>query len=351
MWERFTYYGMRAVLVLFLVGAVVLGRLRHRRQDRRGDLRAVHGGRLSRRAARRLDRGPADRRAARRAHRRHGSLLSAMRCWRRRPHPAGFYLGLVVIVLGVGLLKPNVSAMVADLYPEGGARLDAGFTVFYMGINLGATLGSDRHRRGAVAIGPRAGFAAAAVFMAAGRAAVLPHAAPSRHGRPIRRARQEARTRSRKPWRYLWIALGGVGARARGLELRLDPREPVDSRARECARDRGDGGAVLCATFSSPANLSAEEKRRALVIVVLFLGSALVLVGLRASRVVAQSVRRALYRSCARSCTSSIPAAGSNRSTPPSSLRSRRSWPGSGSRSRGATSIRRRRRSSRSASS
>ena len=55
--------------------------------------------------------------------------------------PRGFYLGLVVIVLGVGLLKPNVSAMVADLYPEGGARLDAGFTVFYMGINLGATLG------------------------------------------------------------------------------------------------------------------------------------------------------------------------------------------------------------------
>ena len=53
-----------------------------------------------------------------------------------------FYLGLVVIVLGVGLLKPNVSAMVADLYPEGGARLDAGFTMFYMGINLGAALGA-----------------------------------------------------------------------------------------------------------------------------------------------------------------------------------------------------------------
>ena len=49
-----------------------------------------------------------------------------------------FYLGLILIALGTGLLKPNVSTMVADLYPEGGARRDAGFSVFYMGINLGA---------------------------------------------------------------------------------------------------------------------------------------------------------------------------------------------------------------------
>jgi len=47
----------------------------------------------------------------------------------------------MVIVLGVGLLKPNASAIVADLYPEGGARLDSGFTVFYMGINVGGFLG------------------------------------------------------------------------------------------------------------------------------------------------------------------------------------------------------------------
>ena len=47
-----------------------------------------------------------------------------------------------MIVLGVGLLKPNISAIVAQLYPEGGARRDAGFSIFYMGINLGAFLGS-----------------------------------------------------------------------------------------------------------------------------------------------------------------------------------------------------------------
>ena len=55
--------------------------------------------------------------------------------------PQLFFAGLVVIVLGVGLLKPNISTMVADLYPEGGGRRDAGFTIFYMGINLGAFIG------------------------------------------------------------------------------------------------------------------------------------------------------------------------------------------------------------------
>jgi len=57
------------------------------------------------------------------------------------PDEAFFYLGLVLIVVGTGLLKPNISTMVGDLYPEGGARRDAGFSVFYMGINFGAILG------------------------------------------------------------------------------------------------------------------------------------------------------------------------------------------------------------------
>jgi POT family proton-dependent oligopeptide transporter len=57
------------------------------------------------------------------------------------PDVAFFYLGLAFIVIGTGLLKPNVSTMVGDLYPEGGARRDAGFSIFYMGINFGAILG------------------------------------------------------------------------------------------------------------------------------------------------------------------------------------------------------------------
>ena len=52
-----------------------------------------------------------------------------------------FFLGLAFVAIGTGLLKPNISTIVGDLYPEGGARRDAGFSIFYMGINLGSFLG------------------------------------------------------------------------------------------------------------------------------------------------------------------------------------------------------------------
>ena len=93
--------------------------------------------------------------------------------------PRGFYLGLVVIVLGVGLLKPNVSAMVADLYPEGGARLDAGFTVFYIGINVGGLLGPSVTGAGAAVLRPARGFRGGRVLHGGRRGAVLFDAAPS----------------------------------------------------------------------------------------------------------------------------------------------------------------------------
>ena len=76
-----------------------------------------------------------------------------------------FFIGLLVIVLGVGLLKPNISAIVAQLYPEGGSRRDAGFSIFYMGINLGAFLGSIFVPITAAAFGWSAGFALPAVGM------------------------------------------------------------------------------------------------------------------------------------------------------------------------------------------
>ena len=79
-----------------------------------------------------------------RAHLRSGHLAIALSSVfaRRRP----FFLGLVLIVIGTGLLKPNISAIVGDLYPEGDARRDAGFSIFYMGINIGAFLAPLDHR-------------------------------------------------------------------------------------------------------------------------------------------------------------------------------------------------------------
>jgi POT family proton-dependent oligopeptide transporter len=67
-----------------------------------------------------------------------GVLIAAGNFSIATPGMATFYLGLILIVLGTGLLKPNVSTIVGELYPEGGARRDAGFSIFYMGINVGA---------------------------------------------------------------------------------------------------------------------------------------------------------------------------------------------------------------------
>ena len=79
-----------------------------------------------------------------------------------------FFLGLVLIVMGTGLLKPNISAIVGDLYPDKGARRDAGFSIFYMGINLGATLGPLVTGFLRNQAGYHYGFGAAGVGMLAG---------------------------------------------------------------------------------------------------------------------------------------------------------------------------------------
>jgi POT family proton-dependent oligopeptide transporter len=198
--------------------------------------------------------------------------------------PRGFYLGLLVIVLGVGLLKPNVSAMVAELYPEGGARLDAGFTVFYMGINLGATLGPVVTGEAQLLIGPRAGFGVAAVFMAAG---VLQYYLTQHHlgaagkfvapadagGGAIARG-----TGARKPWRSLWIALAASALAVAALSFGWIAVNPL-SLARASTLVIAATAVLYFAYLFIAGNLSAEEKRRALVIVVLFFGSALFWLG------------------------------------------------------------------------
>jgi POT family proton-dependent oligopeptide transporter len=279
MWERFTYYGMRAVLVLFLVGAVSSGGFGI--DDKTAAaiyglytagvyLAALPGGWIADRLI-----------GARQAVLIGGALIALGNAMlAASTTPRGFYLGLLVIVLGVGLLKPNVSAMVADLYPEGGARLDAGFTVFYMGINLGATLGPVVTGEAQTLIGPRAGFGVAAVFMAAG---VLQYYLTQHHlgtaGQFVAPAEAGARSAgrgapARKPWRRLWIALAAatlaVAAVCFGW-LAVNPVGLAHASTLVIA-----GTAVLYFAYLFIAgNLSAEEKRRALVIVVLFVGSVL----------------------------------------------------------------------------
>ena len=196
--------------------------------------------------------------------------------------PRGFYLGLVVIVLGVGLLKPNVSAIVADLYPEGGARLDAGFTVFYMGINLGAALGPVVTGEAQELMGPRAGFAVAAIFMALG---VLQYHLTQHHlgaagqgaageGAAGQSVATPGATSVGKPWRRLWIGRGISTLALTACGFGWLPVNPLGLARASTVLIVGTAvlyfGYVMIA-----AKLSAEERRRMLVIVVLFLGSAL----------------------------------------------------------------------------
>ena len=174
MWERFSYYGLRPLLVLFMAAALTDGGFGFPR-DQASAIVGIYG------ACVYLASLPggwvADRLLGlRRAIFVGAVLITAGHFSIGLSGFAGqgtggkvfFFLGLLLIVLGTGLLKPNISAIVGDLYPEGGARRDAGFSIFYMGINLGAFLGFLVTGFLGEKVNWHAGFAAAGVGMLLG---------------------------------------------------------------------------------------------------------------------------------------------------------------------------------------
>src|SRR3989440_347405 len=142
MWERFSYYGLRPLLVLFMSAALLDGGFGFER----GQASAIVGIYGASVYLASLPGGwIADRLLGLRRAILYGAVcISAGHISIGLSAFAGgkltFFLGLILIVCGTGLLKPNISAIVGDLYPEGGARRDAGFSIFYTGINLGAFL-------------------------------------------------------------------------------------------------------------------------------------------------------------------------------------------------------------------
>ena len=141
LWERFSYYGMRALLVLFMTAEAMGGNPGLGFSVAKAT--AIYGLYTFFVYVLSLPGGwVADQLwGQRKAVFVGGCIIAAGHFSMAIPTLPFFYLGLVLIVIGTGLLKPNVSSMVGDLYPEGGARRDAGFSIFYMGINLGAILG------------------------------------------------------------------------------------------------------------------------------------------------------------------------------------------------------------------
>lgn len=136
LWERFSYYGMRALLTLFMVAPAAAGGLGFETATAGSIygtytmavyLLAVPGGFIADRMF-----------GAKRSVLIGGTAIAAGHYALAIPSLATFYLGLALIALGTGLFKPNISALVGALYGRDDVRRDAGFSLFYMGINVGA---------------------------------------------------------------------------------------------------------------------------------------------------------------------------------------------------------------------
>src|SRR5262245_16474079 len=136
MWERFSYYGMRALLILFMTAPAAAGGLGFDTAV----AGAIYGLYTSSVYMACLPGGwIADRLIGPRLAVLYGGILIAAGHFSMAvPSLATFYLGLTLIVLGTGLLKGNVAVVVGYLYSKEDQRRDAGFSFFYMGINLGA---------------------------------------------------------------------------------------------------------------------------------------------------------------------------------------------------------------------
>ncbi|MEP6836243.1 MAG: peptide MFS transporter [Gemmatimonas sp.] len=138
LWERFSYYGMRALLVLFMTAPIAAGGLGmptaeagpiYGMYTASAYLMCLPGGWLA-------DRLIGQRRAVLMG----GIIIMIGHIILAFPGVSTFFAGLLCVVVGTGLLKPNISTMVGQLYSTEDERRDGGFSIFYMGINLGALL-------------------------------------------------------------------------------------------------------------------------------------------------------------------------------------------------------------------
>jgi len=134
MWERFSYYGMRALLVFYMIK----GFLGYNDNDAYG----VYGAYTALVYATPFIGGMlADRLLGRRqAVILGGLLMAAGHLAMTVENETVFFIALALLICGNGFFKPNISTIVGSLYPKGSPKKDAGFTIFYMGINLGAAM-------------------------------------------------------------------------------------------------------------------------------------------------------------------------------------------------------------------
>jgi proton-dependent oligopeptide transporter, POT family len=280
MWERFSFYGIRPLLILFMTAALADGGFGFSR-DQAAPIVGIYAASVY------LSSLPggwvADRLLGLRRAIFSGAVLITLghlsiglSGFARSKTP--FFVGLIFIVLGTGLLKPNISAIVGDLYPEGGARRDAGFSIFYMGINLGAFFG----QLVAGALGEKVswhwGFGVAGIGMFVGlvtfgffapRTLGNLGTEPSRHPDPVVDRRQRAQAK---------VGLSiGLGLLALVVVLAATGVVTIDAPAiaRSMTIVLGSIAVVYFGYMFAGAGLSGDEKKRVAVIFVLFLFSAI----------------------------------------------------------------------------
>ena len=166
MWERFSYYGMRAFLILYMTAPVAAGGLGFDVKHA-GSVYGTYTGSVWLTPI--LGGIVADRLLGAYRSVLLGGIIIALGhftlAFKALPF---FYTGLALIVIGTGLLKPNATTMVGALYDDQDARRDAGFSIFYMGINLGAFIGPLIAGALAQKVDWHLGFACAGVGMTLG---------------------------------------------------------------------------------------------------------------------------------------------------------------------------------------
>jgi proton-dependent oligopeptide transporter, POT family len=264
MWERFTFYGIQSILILFLVAASGRGGLGFGDQSASAIWGLYLGGTylLSLLGGWVADRLIGGRLAVAAG----GVLITAGNTLLAAGGTRLFFLGLVCNVLGVGLLKPNVSTMVGELYPEGGSRRDAGFSIFYIGINVGSLFGPMLVPVVARDYGWHAGFALPAVGMVLGVAQFL---ATRRYLGRAGAAPASPRPRS---WLILWIIMAAIGALAALMLSGAVTADPVALASRvSWLVGLLMGGYLLYMAFFG--GLAGEERGRIFAIMMLFAAS------------------------------------------------------------------------------
>lgn len=161
MWERFTFYGNRALLILFMVNYLKF-------DDAKGNI--IYGVYQSLIYAMPVLGGfIADKILGQRKSILWGGVLVALGSFVMAvPVKESFFIGMGIMIVGNGYFKPNISTIVGSLYKDGDGRRDAGFSYFYMGINIGATLGGLLCGWVGQKINWHLGFGLAGVFMIVG---------------------------------------------------------------------------------------------------------------------------------------------------------------------------------------